>query len=122
VGASGPTRMEGRVQAVTVTACIALSVACWLLLAPARSLPDGWPADLVQAVAVVVFVGGMEGLLIDLMPIEAMDGAKIYRWSRIGWALLVLLSAFLVWHVLLNSHRAYFDSLRPASSWSVVTA
>jgi hypothetical protein len=119
-GSTDASRVEGRVQAVTVTACIALSVGCWLLLGPARALPDGWPSQLLQSVAVIVFVGGMEGLLIDLMPLEAMDGAKIYRWNRLAWAGLVLVSAFLVWHVLLNTHRSSFDSLRQASSWSVL--
>jgi hypothetical protein len=121
VAGQGPSsRMEGRVQALTVSACVALSVLCWLLLSPARSLPHGWPADLLQGVAVIVFVGGMEGLLIDLIPLQAMDGAKIYRWNRFAWAALVLVSAFLVWHVLLNTHRSSFDSLRPATSWSVL--
>lgn len=119
-GSAGMGRFEGRVQAVTVGACILLSVGCWLLLGPARALPDGWPAQLLQGVAVIVFVGGMEGLLVDLMPLDVMDGAKIYRWNRVVWVGLVLVSAFLVWHVLLNTQRSYFESLRPASSWSVL--
>lgn len=119
-GSVGSGRFEGRVQAATVGACILLSVGCWLLLGPARALPDGWPAQLLQGIAVIVFVGGMEGLLVDLVPLEVMDGAKIYRWNRIVWLGLVLVSAFLVWHVLLNTQRAYFDSLRPATSWSVL--
>ena len=120
VGATGVSRLDGRVQAATTAACIALSVLCWLLLGPLRALPDGWPSQLLQSVAVIVFVGGMEGLLINLIPLDVMDGAKIYRWSRLVWVSLVLVSAFLVWHVLLNTHRSSFDSLRPASSWSVV--
>ncbi|MGE0598324.1 MAG: FGLLP motif-containing membrane protein [Dehalococcoidia bacterium] len=118
--AAGPKKHEGRVEAISVTACVALSVVCWLLLAPARALPNGWPSDLLQGILVIVFVGGMEGLLIDLIPLEAMNGAKILHWSRFAWAALVLGSAFLVWHVLLNSQRSSFDSLRPASSWAVV--
>lgn len=90
------------------------------MLGPLRALPDGWPAQLLQSIAVIVFVGGMEGLLVNLVPLEAMDGAKIYRWSRLVWAALVLVSAFVVWHVLLNTQRSSFESLRPASSWSVV--
>ncbi|MGE3075523.1 MAG: FGLLP motif-containing membrane protein [Dehalococcoidia bacterium] len=120
VEAVGPKKHEGRVEAISVSACIALSVLCWLLLAPARALPNGWPSDLLQSILVIVFVGGMEGLLIDLIPLEAMNGAKILHWSRIAWVALVLGSAFLVWHVLLNSQRSSFDSLRPASSWAVV--
>lgn len=119
-GSVGSGRVEGRVQAMTVGACILLSVGCWLLLSPARALPDGWPSQLLQGVAVIVFVGGMEGLLVDLVPLEVMDGAKIYRWNRLVWFGLVLVSAFLVWHVLLNAQRSYFESLRPASSWSVL--
>lgn len=119
-GSVGTGKVEGRVQAITVGACILLSVGCWLLLGPARALPDGWPSQLVQGIAIIVFVGGMEGLLVDLVPLEVMDGAKIYRWNRLVWIALVLVSAFLVWHVLLNTQRSYFESLRPASSWSVL--
>jgi len=87
-----------------------------------RALPGAALSDTMEAIAVIVFIGGLEGLLINLMPLDVMDGAKIYRWRRSVWVGLTLVSAFLAWHILLNSQRAYFDSLRTAGSLSVLVA
>jgi hypothetical protein len=113
---------EGRALVAPVTACLALSVLCWLLLAPARSFPVDGVAHVLEGIAVIIFIGGLEGLLVNLLPLDVMDGAKIYRWSRRAWFALLLLCAFLFWHVLLNSQRQYFDSLREASSAAVLVA
>ncbi|MBK6319352.1 MAG: hypothetical protein IPF51_11325 [Dehalococcoidia bacterium] len=121
-GAAGDERNEGRALAVPVVACLGLSTVCWLLVAPVRALPGAALSDTMEAIAVIVFIGGLEGLLINLMPLDVMDGAKIYRWRRSVWVGLRLVSAFLAWHILLNSQRAYFDSLRTAGSLSVLAA
>ena len=117
---AGDARREGRQLIIPVVACLMLSVGCWLLVAPAREIPVGWVSHLLEAIAVIVFVGGLEGLLINLIPLDVMDGAKIYRWSRWVWAGLMAVCAFLFWHVLLNTERSSFDSLREASSATVL--
>ena len=113
---------EGRALVAPVIACLALSVLCWLLVAPVRSFPVDGMAHVLEGIAVIIFIGGLEGLLVNLLPLDVMDGAKIYRWDRRVWFALLLLCAFLFWHVLLNSQRQYFDSLREASSVSVLVA
>jgi hypothetical protein len=113
---------EGRALIVPLTACLGLSVICWLALGILRSLPGALLSDILEGVAIIVFVGGLEGLFVNLIPLQVMDGAKIYRWNRRVWIALVLVTAFLVWHVLLNSQGAYFESLRKASSLSVLIA
>ena len=114
------SRLEGKALAVPITACLCLSVACWLFVGPVREVPVGWLSHLLEGVAVIVFIGGLEGLLINLIPLDVMDGSKIYRWNRRIWVALLLVSAFLFWHVLLNTQRSYFDSLRTASSATVL--
>ncbi len=115
-------RHEGRALVVPVVACLALSVLCWLVLAPLRAASGDLFAEILQGVAIIVFVGGLEGLFVNLIPLDVMDGAKIYRWNRRIWIALVLVTAFLVWHVLLNSQASGFESVRQASSLSVLAA
>lgn len=113
---------DGKVMSATVTVTAAMSLLCWLLLEPVRSLPNGFGPDILEATIVIIFIGGMEALVIDLLPLDVMDGGKIFAWSRLVWVLLTLPIAFLIWHVLLNTHRSSFTSLREATSWSVLAA
>jgi hypothetical protein len=116
-------REKGRIAIVPVVAGLVLTVSAWLMILPLRSVDDGsgaWPLALAEAVAVMIFVGGIEGLFFNMIPIAATDGGKIFRWNRLAWATLTIVAAFLLWHVLLGSDRAYFSGLRQTRSLAVV--
>jgi len=114
-------REKGRSALVPVVAGLALTVGAWLAVWPLRAAGDGsWLPSLLESVAVLIFVGGIEGLFFNMIPIAETDGGKIFRWNRIAWAGLTIVATFLVWHVLLGSDRAYFSGLRQTRSQTVV--
>ena len=61
----------------------------WLALGPLRvAAQDGsWLTALAVTVAAAIFVGGLEGVFYSLIPLSFMDGAVLWRWSRVAWAL-----------------------------------
>jgi len=118
-------RRAGRIATFPTLAVLVLSVGAWLLLEPLRSWrggSGGWLAGTLEATAVVIFVGGIEGLFIGMIPLAVTDGGKIFRWSRAVWLIISVMSAFLAWHVLLGRERTYFSGLREASSVTVLLA
>jgi len=68
----------------------------------------------------LVFIGGLEGVAFNMIPLSVTDGGKLFRWRRSVWASVALLAGFLFWHVLLNSDRQFFDALRQAESLAVL--
>jgi hypothetical protein len=116
-------RTAGRIAASPTTVILALSVVAWLLVQPLRSWygsSGNWFAEVLEATAVVIFVGGIETLFISMIPIAGMDGAKIFGWSRLAWTAFAVLSAFLAWHVLLGREQTYFSGLRKAQDVTVL--
>ena len=120
VAASAP--QGGRVALAPVTAALAVAVGAWLLVGPIRDLnesPGGWFPALLEATVIIVFIGGIEGTVLSMLPLPETDGGKIYRWHRWLWFAIALAAAFLTWHVLLGRERSYFSGLREAGSMTV---
>jgi hypothetical protein len=63
----------------------------------------------------VVFIGGLEGLFFNLFPVSFLDGSYVWGWSKWRWVVVMGLSAFLYWEILLNKAGAYDDVLNPTS-------
>ncbi len=117
-------RDEGRVAIAPVTATLALVVAAWLLVWPLRSLSaesGSWGFEVAEATAVVIFIGGIESVVANMLPLSIMDGGKVFRWSPLVWVCCAVVAAFLTWHVLMGREREYFSGLREASSLAVLT-
>jgi hypothetical protein len=116
-------RRQGRVTLMAVTAGLALTLACWVAVGALRSANEegdnALPA-LIETICVTVFVGGVEGLFFNMIPLSVMEGGKLFRWNKPVWALFAVASAFLFWHVLLNQQRSNFAALREASSATVL--
>jgi hypothetical protein len=110
----GPARLGRRQQAEVVLVptllLLAASMAAWLALVPLRAAGPSdppWLLGLLEAVAAIVFVAGLESAFFNMIPIDFMDGATVARWSRVVWALVFGLSGFLFWHLLLNQNQTY---------------
>jgi len=117
------TREKGRIALLVVLVGLVLTVAAWLSVAPIRAAGGGsagWGLSLAEAIAVMVFVGGIEGVFFSMIPVAATDGGKIYRWNRVAWGLIAVTAAFLFWHVLLGRERAYFSGVRETQSLAVI--
>lgn len=103
---------------------LVLSVIAWLLVDPFRDLARDHEGSVLaavpEAVAAAIFVGGLEGLFFNMVPVEFMDGKKLWDWNKAAWAVMTLLTAFLFWHVLLNTEKSYFSALQQAAPLTAV--
>jgi hypothetical protein len=103
---------RGRATARIAAVMLAVSLAGWVLAIPLHSLyrdsPSVWTA-LPEATAVSIFVVCLEGLLFSLMPLEFMDGWRIWRWSKLAWLGLFVPTAFMFIQILFNAEDSYLD-------------
>jgi len=78
-----------------------------------RSLAEGstsvW-STLPETIAVTVFVGGAQSVLLSMIPLTFNDGEKVWTWNRRAWLALALPSTFLFFHVIVN-RTGEFSSL-----------
>ncbi|MEA2535796.1 MAG: hypothetical protein QOF11_30 [Chloroflexota bacterium] len=108
-------RQSAQVVLVPTLALLAASLLAWLallVLRPAAETGGAWWLSLIEVVVVTIFVAGLEGVFYAMIPITFMDGATVFEWSKIGWALMFGTATFLFWHLLLNQNDAYLDALR----------
>lgn len=116
-------RRQGRVTIFPVVTAIFLSIAAWVLIEPLRanaSVSSSFLGQVGIAAGIIVFIGGLEGVAFNMIPLSVTDGGKLFRWRRSVWASVALLAGFLFWHVLLNTDRRFFDALRQAESLAVL--
>jgi hypothetical protein len=105
---------EGRQILFPAIALLTVCAAAFLLLSPARELAtdnDSLWASIPEGIAVGTFVGGLEGMFFQMVPIKWMDGHRLWTWSKLVWLGVTGVTAFLFWHVLLNAESQSFDTL-----------
>ncbi len=116
VAGSAITRdQEGRQILFPALVLLTICAAAFLLLGPARDLAtdnDSFWASIPEGVSVGIFVGGLEGMFFQMVPIKFMDGHRLWAWSKLVWLGFTGVTAFLFWHVLLNAERQSYDALR----------
>jgi hypothetical protein len=114
---------RGRAWALIAGAMLGVSVVAWIASWPLHEVyeasPSVWTA-LPEAIAISIFVVCLEGLLFSLIPLEFMDGWRIWKWSPWAWLALFLPATFLFTQILFNAEDAYLDLI--ASSKSVTGA
>lgn len=108
------------------------AIAAWTGLGMVRSAGwDGAAGSLLENVLAIVFVGGIEGTLYNLLPLTFMDGRAVVEWSRPVWAGAFFVTAFLFWQLLINPDTGYLDAfaeagvriaLGIAAGYAVITA
>lgn len=110
---------RGRALAIVATVMLAVSVVAWVAAVPLhalyRSSPSVWTA-LPEATATSIFVVCLEGLLFSLIPLEFVDGWRIWRWSPFAWLGLFVPSVFLFIQILFNDDEAYLDLIASQKS------
>jgi hypothetical protein len=110
---------EGRSVWLPSLLLLTVCVAAWLAVGPLRDAieagNESFGVAFLEGIAVAVFVGGLEGVFFNMLPISFMDGQKVWRWNRLVWVATMGIAAFLFWAVLLNDQRQYFDALRETS-------
>jgi len=105
---------QGRGLAVGSAILLAVSIAAWLLWIPVKDAANqpgaGLPILVLDAVLVAIFVTGVEAVVIGLMPLRFLDGHKVFRWHRVWWAILFVVGAFALVHMLLRPGGGYFQT------------
>jgi len=108
-------RQEGKVALYPAIVLLAASLGAWLLLDVVRGMEatgSGWALPFAEALLAVIFVGGLEGVFYNMIPLTFMDGKAVANWSRIAWAVMFGLVTFLFWQLLINPDAGYLDALR----------
>jgi hypothetical protein len=83
---------------------------------------DGDPSVLVQvadSVTASLFIGGIEGLLLGLVPLQLLPGHALFAWRRWVWAVTTFVVAFIFFQVLLRPEAGYLGT--SATTSTVVT-
>jgi hypothetical protein len=65
------------------------------------------PLLLLESTLAALFVGGLVSATFSLVPIQLLDGKDVVTWSRLLWAALFAVAAFLLIHVLLRPSGGY---------------
>jgi hypothetical protein len=96
---------QGKMIFYPALALLGLCLLAWFLISPFRDLAtdhNNWWAALPEAIAVGVFVGGLEGTFFQMIPIRYMDGHKVWSWNKLAWVLLAGSATFMFWDILLR--------------------
>ena len=102
---------EGRIVFVPMLLLFILSIVCWLFIDTVRGWHQTDLVVLLEGIMVGVFVGGLQGVLINMLPMAFMDGKKLMQWNFWVWLVMAGLATFFFWLILLNDQRAYYSSL-----------
>ena len=102
---------QGKLTAANWVWALILSVGAWVLRMPvseAAAQPDAsvWWIG-VEACLVLVFLWGVEGLVVAMLPMRFLDGRKVIDWNRVVWSILMFLGVFAAVHVLLSPTSGY---------------
>ncbi len=105
-GSTLTRRNEAQLTALATAAGIAFSVLAWLVWVPVHHSAGQngafAGAGLIDDFLASVFVGGLTGVVISLLPLRFMPGYTLFNWRRSVWASILGVSAFLLVEVLLR--------------------
>jgi hypothetical protein len=113
-GTEPDTKQTGQAVFVPALALLAVSIGAWLLMPvfrDATSAGDSWWAYLPGEVAAVLFAGGVEGLLFQMVPVRFTDGSKVWAWHRLAWLPLFAIPGFLFWWAIINPEAERLGTL-----------
>lgn len=100
---------EGHTAAVGAVVTMALAVAAWFAwsaVSPDAGRPGaGWPVVLLDDFLASVFVGGLVGNVIALLPLKSLQGGKLIAWRRLVWGAIFAVAVFGLVQVLLHPEQ-----------------
>jgi hypothetical protein len=118
-------REEGLLVFIPMLGVLCISLIALALVDPLREFADKHPGvwySLPETIAVAIFVGGAESVLLSLIPLTFNDGEKVWSWNRYAWAAVALPSSFLFFHVILNRGESYGSLVGSAGTGPLIAA
>ena len=110
---------EGRNALAGALGALAASVVAWVAWQPVNDAAAGGDVPLLLGIAdstlATIAVGGLEGLVIGLLPLRSLQGYALARWSRPVWAVVFGVALFLFVHVLLRGGED--PATAPFATW-----
>ncbi|MDQ1403349.1 MAG: hypothetical protein QOG03_1665 [Actinomycetota bacterium] len=108
---------EGRRAAITSTWVLAVSMVAWLALSPLQGHVIhgffGFFFEMVLSSLTSVFLGGIEGMALGLVPMRTLTGEKIFRWNKAVWLALFAFALFVFVHLLLHPQSGFGAAEHP---------
>jgi hypothetical protein len=108
---------EGRRTAITVAWALLASMAAWLVLSALQGHVFhgvfGFFWEIVLSSLTSIFLGGIEGMALGLVPMRTLPGETVFRWSKVGWAALFGFTLFVFVHLLLHPQSGFGGSDHP---------
>lgn len=104
-------RVQGRMTAANWVFSLVVSVVAWFARIPvstaaARPGASVWWIGLEVCLA-LIFLWGVEGLAVAMLPLHFLDGRKVFRWNRAAWAVLFFLGLFATFEILMAPGSGY---------------
>ena len=109
---------EGRETLYGSLWTLAAAVVAWLALTWVRTVgfaEDSFGVTALSTAFAAILVAGLEATAFGLMPMRFMPGYSLYRWNRLGWAVLFSVSVFGFIHILIGPTSGYVSELSPAA-------
>jgi hypothetical protein len=104
-----------RAQLRSFMTMLIVSVVAWFLRAPLDHLAGAAHVSVlvagIDAALVSTFIGGLQGVLVGLLPLRFLPGRILYRMHRPAWIALFFVSAFLFIHLVLGRGSNYVGSI-----------
>jgi hypothetical protein len=110
---------EGKQVLYPSMVLLAACLLAWALAGPLRNFAESdneWFSALPEGIAVGLFAAGLQSLFFQLMPIQYMDGHKLWQWNKLAWLGIALTSGFLFWEVFLNADSGSINALEQTST------
>ncbi len=116
---------SGKAQVLSFMTTLAVALAAWLARQPLSSWTHSNHPSVVavgvDAALVSIFIAGVQGVLISLLPLRFLPGRDIYKWNKVVWALLLGIAAFIFFHLLLGQGSSYVGTINGTIAAAIFT-
>ena len=116
--------VQGKMTAANWIFSLAISVGAFFLRVPVSAAAAEPGSSIwwigVEICLALIFLWGIEGLAVGMLPMRFLDGRKVMRWSKPAWAALFFLGVFATVHVLLKPGSGYVGSTSDPVRFSVM--
>lgn len=115
---------SGRLAARSVVFLLFLSLVSWLALLPvsAAAAESGRTLGTIftENVLAGIFWAALDSLVIAMLPLRLLQGAKVVGWSRAAWAALYGLTLLMFVHILLRPSTGYVSNTSVSPPYVVI--